>query len=157
MKFFTRELLSKINDPDANIRKQAEIEWSHNSKCYAAHFQKVQQYLPRTFIKEYMNSNGLHDYRVDSIYCTMSKTNHYSCCFELSCQDSSFAFEVRKISDFHSNIQFSEIPFVCPLFINYCEFDYLSDAKIYMGVLCNCGEMEFQFKTVHLLKRARNK
>ena len=62
MRYFTKELWSRINDHDKNIRKNAEKEWNANSSAYQQQFAELRKHLPRGFIKGYLSRNGLHDY-----------------------------------------------------------------------------------------------
>ena len=64
MRYFTKELWSKINDNDESIRIQAEKEWNTNSLIYQQQFMDVRKYLSRGFVKSYLSRNGLHDYTV---------------------------------------------------------------------------------------------
>ena len=67
MKFFTRELLAKVNDCDPKIRGDAERQWKENDLCYSRQFESVKKHLPRFFVKEFLRRSGLHDYEIANI------------------------------------------------------------------------------------------
>ena len=83
MRYFTKELWSKINDNDENIRTQAEKEWDANSLTYQQHFLETRKYLSRAFVKNYLSRNGLHDYTVLGMLIT-KREQTYCCDLQLS-------------------------------------------------------------------------
>ena len=153
MRYFTKELWSKINDNDESIRIQAEKEWNTNSLIYQQQFMDVGKYLSRGFVKSYLSRKGLHDYTVLGIAFTLKKRT-YSCELQLSnCEETVLLTMVGikaclvDIDSFHSCVQGK-------LAWGYSEFEITPSNNIKLSVLCDeQNEMQFEFEKIKLIKQ----
>ena len=150
MRYFTKELWSRINDSNENIRSQAEKEWNANSLTYQQQFTKVKKHLPCGFVKSFLSRNGLHDYTILS--ALIAKRKQTSCCdLQLSNGEETVIVTMVGIkalfvnmNSFHSCVQGK-------LLWGYSEFEITPDNNIKLSILCDIqNEMQFVFKQIKL-------
>ena len=62
MRFYTKELWSGIQSPDASVRETAEKAWRENGRAYAQCFEQIKPRFSKQFLKDYTklakSSNG---------------------------------------------------------------------------------------------------
>ena len=151
MKFFTRELLAKVNDCDPKIRGDAERQWKENDLCYSRQFESVKKHLPRFFVKEFLRRSGLHDYEIANI-SFLQRGRRSSCEIHLTNEAERIVLELNSLSAVHLDLQdvFCCMPHM--LTWSYSEFDICTEQRISLDILCDQhSEMYFEFKSIKLI------
>ena len=153
MRYFAKELWSKINDCDEDTRIKADIEWRKNNTAYQQQFMEVRKHLSCRFIHEYMTRNGLHDYTIISMTVS-NRSQKYLCELQLSNGIETVLIVMMgikalciDITSFHCCIQGK-------LAWGYSEFEITPDNNIQLAVLCDThNEMRFEFESIKLIKQ----
>ena len=153
MRYFTKELWSKINDNDENIRTQAEIEWNANSFAYQQQFEEAKKHLSQRFVKSYLSRNGLHDYTILGIAFTQKKRT-YSCELQLSNGEETVLITMVGIKAFLVDIDSFHCCVQGKLAWGYSEFEITPDNNVKLSVLCDeQNEMQFEFEIIRIIKQ----
>ena len=153
MRYFTKELLSKINDNDENIRAQAEKEWATNSLTHQQQFMEARKYLPRGFVKSYLSRNGLHDYTVLGMLIT-KREQTYCCDLQLSNGKETVLIEMVGIKALLVDIDSFHCCVQGKLTWGYSEFEITPGNNVKLSVLCDeQNEMQFEFEKIRLIKQ----
>ncbi len=152
MRYFTKELWSKINSLDETIRVSAEEEWKKNDFAYAKEFEETKKHLPQRFLKSFLARYGLHDYDILKTVFIRDNKNRYLC--ELHLTDGIETVSVVMtglktikidVNSFHNCVQGK-------LSWGYSEFSRTKDNTIQLSVLCDIqNELQFEFKSIKLL------
>ena len=151
MRYFTKELWSRINSQDKSIRLNAEKEWTSNSLAYQQKFAEIRKHLPPTFIKSYLSRNGLHDYIILGMTIT-KRERAYSCEVQLTNDEETVLIVISGIKALQVSIE----SFLCCLqgriSWGYSEFEITPNHTIKLAVLCDVqNEMLFEFEKIKLI------
>ena len=153
MRYFTKELWSKINNYDENIRTKAEKEWNANSLAYQQQFEKAKKHLSQGFVKTYLSRNGLHDYTILSIAFTQKKRT-YSCELQLSNGTETVLIAMSGIKASRIDIESLCCCVQGKLAWGYSEFEITPGNNVKLAVLCDeQNEMQFVFEKIRLIKQ----
>lgn len=153
MRYFTKELWTKINDHDENIRIQADIEWNANSFAYQQQFEEAKKHLSQRFVKSYLSRNGLHDYTILGIALTLKKRT-YSCELQLSNGEETVLISMVGIKAFLVDIDSFHCCVQGKLAWGYSEFEITPDNNVKLSVLCDeQNEMQFEFEIIRIIKQ----
>lgn len=153
MRYFTKELWSRINHHDEAVRAQAEKEWTNNALLYRKYFGEVQSYFPRRFMDEYLLRNGFHDYTVLGIYVTMAD-REYSCNIQLTNGLETVLCTMIGLKALQIDATSFQCCMLGKLAWGYSEFAITPENNLQVSVLCDLqNEMMFQFKSVRLTIR----
>lgn len=153
MRYFTKELWSKINDNDESIRTQAEKEWNTNSLTYQQQFMETRKYLSRGFAKSYLSRNGLHDYTVLGMLIT-KREQTYCCDLQLSNGEETVLIAMVGIKALLVDIDSFHCCVQGKLAWGYSEFEITPGNNVKLSVLCDeQNEMQFEFEKIRLIKQ----
>ena len=153
MRYFTKELWSKINDNDENIRTQAEKEWNTNSLTYQQQFMETRKSLSRGFVKSYLSRNGLHDYTVLGMLIT-KREQTYCCDLQLSNGEETVLIAMVGIKALLVDIDSFRCCVQGKLAWGYSEFEITPGNNVKLSVLCDeQNEMQFEFEKIRLIKQ----
>lgn len=150
MRFFTSELWSRINDADPKIRAQAEKEWAANDLEYQKMFAETSKHLPRRFIKNYLNRNGLHDYAIlEMAFAKKGRTSFGM--LRLSNAVETVWIEMAELRAVSISVE----PDRCMnglLVWGYDEIEVTPQNTIKLAILCDVqNELQFEFKSIKLI------
>lgn len=155
MRYFTKELLLKINDCDKNVRIKAEEEWHTNSMAYQKQFEKTKETLSRRFVKDYLQRKGLHDYLIKDIVIT-KRHRTYLCEISLSNSIEDVLLTIVGLKAVHIDIASFLHCIQGKITWGYSEFEITPENNITLAVLCDeQNEMRFEFETIKLIKGRR--
>lgn len=151
MRYFTKELWSRLNDCDENIRIKAEKEWNANSVAYQQQFVKTKEHLSRGFVKDYLSRNGLHDYFILGIEVT-KKGRTYCCQLQLSNGSETALLVMTDINKLKIDIVSFLHCIQRKLSWGYGEFGITPEKTITLSILCDeQNEMQFEFKSIKFI------
>lgn len=151
MRYFTKELLMKINGEDESVRTQAEEAWKRNDADYNQQFAKIQKHLPRRFLKNYFSRRGFHDYTICGINIFRKKKS-YSCELELSDGMQTVLLLMEGIVALNVNLESIRSCIQGDIWWAYSEFEITADKNIKLSVLCDpLNELQFEFKTIKFI------
>jgi hypothetical protein len=152
MRYFTTELWLKINDCDNDIRAQAENTWNRNSYLYHTEFEITQKYLPKRFVRGFLERKGLHDYTIEGI-AVKKEGRKYSCYIHLSNKTETVLLTMFGIKSFHINVNSFEYCILGELAWGYSEFEMTVNKDIRLSILCDIdNELQFEFESIKLSK-----
>ena len=153
MRYFTKELWSKLNNYDESIRTQAEKEWNINSLAYQHQFTEAKKHLSCRFINSYLSRNGLHDYTILDISIT-KRTQTYCCELQLSNGEETVLIAMVGIKALLVSIDSFHCCVQGKLAWGYSEFEITPDNNVKLSVLCDeQNEMQFEFEKIRLIKQ----
>lgn len=153
MRYFTKELWSKINDYDENIRTQAQKEWDINSLAYQQQFMTARKHLTCGFVKSYLSRNGLHDYTILGMLIT-KREQMYCCDLQLSNGKETVLIAMVGIKAMLVDIDSFRCCVQGRLTWGYSEFEVTSSNNVKLAVLCDeQNEMQFEFEKIRLIKQ----
>lgn len=153
MRYFTKELWSRINDYDENIRTQAEEEWNTNSLTYQQQFLEVRKHLPRSFVKSYLSRDGLHDYTILGMLIT-KREQTYCCDLQLSNGEETLLIAMVGIKAMLVDIDSFHCCVQGKLAWGYSEFEITPGNNVKLSVLCDLqNEIQFEFERIRLIKQ----
>lgn len=153
MRYFTKELWSKINDYDENIRTQAEKEWNRNVLAYQQHFGEIRTHLSRGFVKSYLSRNGLHDYTILGMLIT-KREQSYCCELQLSNCEETVLIAMVGIKALLVGIDSFRCCVQGKLTWGYSEFEITPENNVKLSVLCDeQNELQFEFEKIRLIKQ----
>lgn len=152
MRYFTKDLWKKVNEQDELVRIQAEQEWNINSLNYQQQWETVKKHLPRSFVKNFLNCKGLHDYIVLGVSFT-KRGRAYSCRLQLTNGFEKVLVTMYKLKVLQIDVASLQNCIQGNLTWGYSEFEIMSDNYIQLAVLCDMqNEMTFQFKSITISK-----
>ena len=152
MRYFTKELWSKISDDNNAVRMQAEQEWNANGLSYQRQFEEIKERLPQKFIKNYLLRNGLHDY---IILCmtVINRAQRYRCELQLTNGLETILFTMYELEAMQINVDSFQHCIQRKIVWGYSEFEITPENNIQLSVLCDTqNEMMFQFKSMKITK-----
>lgn len=153
MRYFTKELWWKINDEDENVRIQAEKEWDANCLLYQQQFEDVKKRLPRSFLKDYLSRDSLHDYVILGIAVTKRGRN-YSCELQLTNGTETVLLTLNGVKKLKIDVDTFQYCIQGALAWGYGEFESTPENGMQLAVLCDMeNEMLFQFRSLKLIKQ----
>lgn len=153
MRYFTKELWSKINNYDENIRTQAEKEWNTNSLTYQQQFTEVRKHLSCGFVKSYLSRNGLHDYTILGMLIT-KREQTYCCDLQLSNGEETVLIAMVGIKALLVDIDSFQCCVQGKLAWGYSEFEITPGNNVKLSVLCDeQNEIQFEFEKIRLIKQ----
>lgn len=152
MKYYTKELWIKMQDPDKAARNRASEEWKENDAAYHAQFLKAQKRLSHSFIKNYLSRNGFHDYEFTSIEFSR-KGKSYSCKLQLTDGEETVLLVMSGIKALQINIASFSSCIQGKLSWAYDEFEITPENNILLSILCDPeNELQFEFKSIRFKK-----
>ena len=153
MRYFTKELWSRINETDATVQLQAEQEWHKNSLVYQQEFEKAKKHLPNEFVQDFLFRKGLHDYTIMGI--AIAKREHaYSCELQLTDALETVLITMFGLRSFRIDVDSLQHSMHGELVWGYSEFEIVSENSIQLAVLCDMqNEIQFEFETIKLTKQ----
>lgn len=150
MRYFTKDLSRRMNSCEESVRKQAENEWSQNTKKYEEDFQKVKRHIPQSFLKEYMQRQEFHDCYIEKIDFSR-KRGTYRCDIYLYDGLESFCLTLLDVKQIKVNVLSFENCVVGKLAWVYSEFEWTNNKTLVLSVDCGPeNEMQIEFKTIKL-------
>ena len=153
MRYFTKELWTRINSCDEDIRINAENEWKLNNLAYQNQFEGARKYLSHRFVKNYLSRNGLHDYVILGLVIT-KRAQAYSCELQLSNGEETILVTMAGIKALQINIDSFHHCVQGKLAWGYSEFEITSDNNVKLSVLCDeKNELQFEFEKIKLMKQ----
>jgi hypothetical protein len=153
MRYFTKELLSRINDSNEYIRAQAEKDWSANSFAYQQQFEAAKKHLSRKFINSYLSRNGMHDYSILGIVIT-KRGQAFSCELQLSNGLEAVLIVMVGIKAVKIDINSFIGCVQGRLAWGFSEFEITADNNVNLAVLCDEeNEMQFEFEKIRFIKQ----
>lgn len=153
MRYFTKELWSRINDCDRDIRIKAEKEWNVNSIAYQQQFVEAKKHLSQRFVKSYLSRNGLHDYTVLGMLIT-KREQTYCCDLQLSNGEETVLIAMVGIKALLVDIDSFHCCVQGKLAWGYSEFEITPGNNVKLSVLCDeQNEMQFEFEKIRLIKQ----
>lgn len=153
MRYFTKELWSRINDYDENIRAQAEKEWNINSLAYEQQFMEARKHLSRRFIKSYLSRNGLHDYTILGMLIT-KRERTYCCELQLSNGEETVLITMVGIKALLVDIDSFHCCVQGKLAWGYSEFEITPGNNVRLAILCDeQNELQFEFEKIRFIKQ----
>ena len=149
MKYFKKELWKYNNEEN-------EIIWSNNAEKYAKYFESIKKYLPKRFLKVYLNEEGFHDYVINSINIDTSvkdrKNNLSRMRVELKSGQRDFTVELSGVSAFKIDISDKSYCICGKLSWGYAEFERIDAKKMKLSIICDIeNELEFIFEKIRIL------
>lgn len=153
MRYFTKELWTKINSQDNAIRQQAEIEWECNCRVYAQQFEATKHRFSSRFLRDYMNRNGLHDYIILGL-SAIKRGNVYSCELQLTNGKETVLLTMERLNVMQINVASFNDCMQGKLVWGYSEFEITSPKTLHLAVLCDIqNELIFEFEKISLIKQ----
>lgn len=153
MRYYTKELLEKINDCDCRIRAEAEKEWCENDLAYQRQFEEAKRNLTRGFVKNYMARHGLHDYTVLGIE-TKKRGREYTCELQMTDGSETILITMTGLQTLQISIDSFRDCILGELRWLYSEFEQTPEGGMRLSVLCDMqNELQFVFKTIKIVKQ----
>lgn len=151
MRYFTKELWSKINSLDENERKKAEKEWSRNAEQYQQKFEQIKKYIPKDFLNTFLKCGMFHDYTILKI-TIKKKKKRYRCKMILSDGKEDICLELTGIQAIKMDVISFDNCIQGNLSWGYCEIDWLRKDKIIsLAIICDIeNEMYFECQSIKL-------
>ncbi len=148
MRFFTKELWQKQNDPNEAVRMQAEKEWNANCSAYQEQFAQVQKQLSPGFTEKYLSRKGLHDYTILDISVTQKDRAH-SCQLKLTNGAETLRITMEGLKALQMDIVSFQHCIRGRLAWGYSEFSLTPEKNIQLSVLCDLqNELRFEFESI---------
>ncbi len=150
MRFYTKELWSGIQSPDASVRETAEKAWRENGRAYAQCFEQIKPRFSKQFLKDYTNRSGLHDDRITDISLKKEKRG-YSCVFTLEDGDEVLELCLKKVGAVRIDVPTFTNCIQGALRWGYAEFAPVDEKTMNLSVLCDLtNELSLDFQTISL-------
>lgn len=150
MQYFTKELWSRINSHNEDMRLQAEKDWNLRSMEYQQQFELVKKHLPPKFVNDFMVRNGLHDYSIVGIVLS-NQLRASSCEFKLSNREETVLIKMTGIKSFQVGIDSLDYCINGKLLWGYSEFEITPRNTTRLSVLCDINnEIAIEFEKISL-------
>lgn len=150
MKYYTSNLLRKINSGNIIERNLAENQWDKNCQSYDNYFNLIKEKLPQRFIKAFYKYHGFHDFVIKNISILNGKKvkgSKVSIILVIENHESSFTIKYVGVTKFLINI--ADINNCMCGDINwwYSEFEMTDSELFRQNILCDFdSEVEIEFK-----------
>ena len=150
MRYFLKELWTKINDCDDIVRTQAEKEWQENSALYQYRFEQTKKKLPSCFVAEYVKRKGFHDYIIEEI-ALKKKRKTYLCILKLADGSETILITMTDVKILQMDVNFLQNCMQGKMTWGYSEIEIAPSNDINLAVLCDMqNELQFTFKSIKI-------
>lgn len=153
MRYLTKKLWAEMNSCDEVISTKAEKEWNENCERYKQQFEEVKEHLKKSFTKEYLSRNGLHDYTILGIV-NVKEGRTYTCKIQLVNGIETVLLTMTGLKALQIDIDSFHNCILGKLSWGYSEFDITPEGNISLSVLCDIqNEMHFEFEAIRIIKQ----
>ena len=148
MRYFTKDLSSRMNSCEASVRKQAEYEWSQNKRTYEEEFEKIKRHIPRSFLKEYIQRQEFHDCYIQKIIF-LRKRDKYGCEIYLHDGLENFYLTLLDVKQVKADVISFENCVAGRLAWVYSEFEWTNNKTLILSVDCGPeNELQIECKSI---------
>ncbi len=152
MRYYTSDLMIKINSSDQAVRELAENEWKQNDELYNKYFSEIIDKLPQKFIKIYLKYHGFHDYLIKHINIISGKKNQGSkitIFINVENQENSFTIKFLGVKRYQITMPDFNHLMCGEMNCGYTEFELLGTDLFKLNLLCDFDyEIEIEFKKI---------
>lgn len=148
MRYFTKELSSRMNSCDESVRVQAEYEWKQNMRRYEDELEKVKKHLSSFFFKEYMQRQEFHDCYIEKI-SFLRERDKYRCEIYLYDGVENFYLTLLDVKRIQLGVISLENCVAGKLAWVYSELEWTNKRTILLSIDCGPeNELQFECKEI---------